>query len=405
MKKIKTLSMTKQILIGTLLGIIMGLIFKDKVIGIKIIGDIFLRLLMMSVVLLVMGAVIEAVGNLDYHVLGRLGGKMAFWFMLSTFLAAALGMILGKIFEPGKITAVATSSYVVKAVDQSPYDIFLNFFPTNIFSSMVTSNMIQIIVFSIIFGVALSIWHAEHKSCQVLGILKELNEIILKMISIIMKAAPIGICSLVAYTTGSTGIKVIIPLMKFLLVFAAGSCIHLIVVIVFVSLYCSVNPIRIAKKLTRMTLFAFATTSSAISLPIKMEDSENKLGVSKKVSRLVNPLGMTLNSNGLAMYLALSCIMISQFYGIEISVMNMIKIIVISTLACLGTVAVPGGGLIALTMVVPSLGLPIESIALLSGIDWFSGMFRTVLNVDIDALIAMIIAKDEKELDYKILNT
>ena len=264
--------------------------------------------------------------------------------------------------------------------------------------------MIQIIIFSIIFGVALSMWHEEHKSCQFLGILKEFNEIILKMIRIVMKAAPIGICALVAYTTGVTGIKAIIPLMKFLAVFAAGASIHLIVIIVFVSFYCKVNPIRIAKKLTRMTLFAFVTTSSAITLPIKMEDSENKLGVSKKMSRLVNPLGMTLNSNGLAMYLALSCIMIAEFYGVEISVMTMIKIIVLSTLACLGTVAVPGGGLIALTMVVPSLGLPIESIALLSGIDWFSGMFRTVLNVDIDALIAMIIAKDENELDYKILN-
>ena len=237
---------------------------------------------MMSVVLLVMGAVIEAVGNLDYHELGRLGGKMAFWFMSSTFLAAALGIVLGKIFTPGKITGVAKSAYVVKAADQSIYDIVLNFFPTNILSSMVDSNMIQVIVFSIIFGVALSIWHEEHKSCQFLGILKEFNEIILKMISIIMKAAPIGICALVAYTTGSTGIKVIIPLMKFLAIFAAGSSIHLIVVIVFVSFYCKVNPIRIAKKLTRMTLFAFATTSSAISLPIKMEDSENKLGVSKR---------------------------------------------------------------------------------------------------------------------------
>jgi len=404
MKKIKTISMTKQIMIGTILGILLGIIFKDNVIGIKIIGDVFLRLLMMSVVLLVMGAVIEAVGNLDYHELGRLGGKMAFWFMFTTFLAAVLGMILGKIFITGKITGVTASSYIVKATNQSAYDIVLDFFPSNVLSSMVNSNMIQVIVFSIIFGVALSIWHEEHKSCQFLGGLREFNEIILKMINIIMKAAPIGICALVAYTTGSTGIKVIIPLMKFLLIFALGSCLHLIFVIIFVSLYCNVNPIRVARKLSRMTLFAFTTTSSVISLPIQMEDSENKLGVSKKVSRLVLTLGMTLDSNGLAMYLALSCIMISQFYGIEISAVVMIKIVILSTLTCLGTVTVPGGGLVALTMVVPSLGLPIESIALLSGIDWFSGMFRTVLNVDIDVLIAMIIAKDEKELDYQILN-
>lgn len=404
MKKIKNISMSKQILIATFLGILLGIIFKDKISGIKILGDIFLRLVTMSVVLLIMGAVIEAVGNLDYHELGKLGAKMFFWFMFTTFLAATLGMVMGRIFISGKIIGISSGSYAIKAVDKSLYDIVLDFFPTNIFSSMVNSNMIQIIIFSVMFGVALSIWRTNHKDCQLLVMLKEFNEIILKMISIIMKVAPIGICAMVAYTTGSVGFKVILPLIKFLLIFIIGSCSYLILVIILVSLYCKASPIRVANKLIRMTVFAFTTTSSAITLPIQMEDSENKLGISKKVSRLVNPLGMTLNSNGLAMYLSFSCVMIAQFYGIQMSMMDMIKIVVLSTLACLGTVAVPGGGLVALTMVVPSLGLPVESIALLSGIDWFSGMFRTVLNVDIDVLIAMIIAKDEKELDYQILN-
>jgi len=193
---------------------------------------------MMPVVLLVMGAVIEAVGNLDYHELGRIGGKMFFWFMISTFLAAALGMVLGKIFMSGEIASVTQGNYIVETVDQSIYDIILNFFPSNIFSSMVDSNMIQVIVFSVIFGVTLSAWNAEHKDCKFLVMLKEFNGIILKMITIIMKIAPIGICALVAYTTGSTGIKVIIPLMKFLLIFAVGSCLHLIFVILFVSFYC-----------------------------------------------------------------------------------------------------------------------------------------------------------------------
>lgn len=404
MKKIKNISMSKQILIATFLGILLGVIFKDKIIGIKIFGDIFLRLVTMSVVLLIMGAVIEAVGNLDYHELGKLGAKMFFWFMFSTFIAASLGMVLGRIFTAGTITGISTGSYVVKTVNKSLYDIILDFFPANIFSSMVNSNMIQIIIFSIIFGIALSIWRTNHKDCKFLGILKEFNEIILKMVNIVMKVAPIGIFAMVAYTTGSAGFKVIIPLMKFLLIFIVSSCLYLILAVVVASLYCKVNPIRVAKKLVRMTVFAFTTTSSAITLPIQMEDSENKLGISKKVSRLVNPLGMTLNSNGLGMYLAFSCVMISQFYGIQMSMMDLLKIVILSTLACLGTVAVPGGGLVALSMVVPSLGLPVEGIALLSGIDWFSGMFRTVLNVDVDVLVAMKIAKDEKELDYQILN-
>ncbi len=135
-----------------------------------------------------------------------------------------------------------------------------------------------------------------------------------------------------------------------------------------------------------------------------MEDSEIKLGVSKRISRLVNPLGMALNSNGLSLYLSLACITLAQFFGMEMSMIELVRIVVLSTLACLGTVVVPGGGLVALATVLPAMGLPPESIALLAGIDWFSGMFRTVLNVDSDALVAMIIAVDEKELDYDIFN-
>jgi Na+/H+-dicarboxylate symporter len=359
---------------------------------------------MMSVVLLVMGAVIEAVGSLDHRELGRLGVKMFFWFTFTTIIAAALGIILGNIFVPGHITGVAASSYVAKAVDQSFYDIVINFFPTNILSSMVSGNMIQVIVFSLLFGVALSVWRVQKENCQFLGLLKEFNEIILKMVSNIMKAAPIGIFALMAYTTGSVGLKVLMPLLKFLGVFGAGSVLHLTLIVVFVALYCKVSPLKVAKKLSRMTIFAFTTTSSTLTLPIQMEDSETKLGVRKKISRLVITLGMTLDSNGLAMYLALACVMLAQFYGINISIMTMVKIVILSTLTCLGTVTVPGGGLVALAMVVPSLGLPLESIALLSGIDWFAGIFRTILNVDVDTLIAMIIAKDENELDYEILN-
>ncbi|MFT4007499.1 MAG: cation:dicarboxylase symporter family transporter, partial [Lacrimispora sp.] len=148
----------------------------------------------------------------------------------------------------------------------------------------------------------------------------------------------------------------------------------------------------------------FTTTSSAVTLPVEIEDSEKKLGISKKVTGIVIPLAMTLNSNGLAMFLALSCITISQIYGVPLHTTQLVRIIVLSTLSCLGTVTVPGGGLVALATVVPALGLPLESIAFLFSIDWFSGMFRTILNVDTDVLVAMIIAKDEKELDYEILN-
>lgn len=401
MKKIK-LSMTIQILIAMVLGILLGIVLGEKISGIKLIGDIFLRLIQMSVVLLIAGTVVEALGNLDSRELGKIGIKMFFWFITSTAVAACLGVVLGEIFKPGSgITLVAGNEVVVPAT-QGLYDMIVNFVPTNIIQAMSEGNMIQVIIFMSLFGIGLSQMKVEKEVSTLLDMVTAFNKVILRLVSIVMKLAPVGICCLIAYTTGTSGIKVLLPLIKFLGVFGLGSIIHLAICIFITAAYCKVNPLRICKNIANMSIIAFTTTSSAISLPVKMEDSESKLGVSKRISRLVNPLGMTLNSNGLAIFLTLACITVAQAFGIEMTMGNIINVAILSTLSCLGTVVVPGGGLVALTIVIPALGLPVEGIALLSGIDWFSGMFRTLLNVDIDALVSMLIAKDTGELDYDI---
>lgn len=401
MKKIK-LSMTMQILIAMVLGILLGLVFGERIVGIKVIGDIFLRLIQMSVVLLIAGSVVEALGNLDSKELGKLGFKIFFWFMTSTAIAACLGVVLGEIFKPGNgITLVAGQEIVVPPA-QSLYEMIVDFVPTNIIKAMSDGNMIQVIIFMSLFGVALSQIKVDKAVNSLLDMVSAFNKVILRLVSLVMNLAPIGICCLIAYTTGTAGVKVLLPLIKFLGVLGLGSIIHLAICILVAAAYCKVNPLRICSNIANMSIIAFTTTSSAISLPTKMGDSESKLGVSKRISRLVNPLGMTLNSNGLAIFLTLACITVAQAFGVEMSIGSILRVAVLSTLSCLGTVVVPGGGLVALTIVIPAVGLPIEGIALLSGIDWFSGMFRTLLNVDIDALASMLIAKDSKELDYDI---
>ncbi|WP_333651556.1 dicarboxylate/amino acid:cation symporter [Lacrimispora sp.] len=403
MKKIK-LSMTVQIIIGMIGGMLLGIGFGDKVKDIKLIGDIFLRLIQMSVVVMVMGAVIESVANLDPKDLGRFGIKMLFWFLLTTVIAAVIGGALGQLLLPGKGLTLPVSDQVVQVSDKGIYSMILDFLPSNIVESMASSNMIQVIVFSVLFGTSLGAYRIRKENSQLIRVIKEFNEVILGIVRRVMKLAPLGIGALLAYTAGATGIKVVMPLIKFLFVFGIGSLLYMVGMIAFVSFYCRAHPVNVVRKLFNMTMVAFTTTSSAVTLPTQMEDSEKKLGVSKKISGIVIPLAMTLNSNGLSMFLALSCITISQIYGIPLSGPQLVRIIVLSTLSCLGTVTVPGGGLVALATVVPALGLPLESIAFLFSIDWFSGMFRTVLNVDTDVLIAMIIAKDENELDYEILN-
>lgn len=400
----KRLNMTNKIMISMILGMVVGLIVGPAIAPVKVVGDIFLRLIQMSVVVLIMGAVIEAVGSLDPKELGKLGGKIFAWFMGLTALAAALGIGLGYIVKPGAGLNMDMGATAIAASEQTLSEMIVGFFPTNIIDAMAKANMIQVIIFSILFGLSLSVIGKQDKDNVVLNFIRHFNVAILNVVKMVMNLAPIGIFSLLAWVTGTIGVKVIIPLAKFLGSMAIGTVIYMIFLIFISAAYAKVSPVRLAKHLWKMTVVAFTTTSSAITLPTKMEDSEIKLGVSKRISRLVNPLGMALNSNGLSLYLSLACITLAQFFGMEMSMIELVRIVVLSTLACLGTVVVPGGGLVALATVLPAMGLPPESIALLAGIDWFSGMFRTVLNVDSDALVAMMIAVDEKELDYDIFN-
>lgn len=394
---------TFQILIALILGITAGLLIGPAVAPVKVIGDVFLRLIQMSVVVLVGGSVIESLGSLEAKEIGKLGGKTFLLFLVNTVVAAAFGILAAMLVNPGVGINMALPQSFAKVPSQTITEIILGFFPTNIMGSLSEGNMVQTIVFAIPFGIAISTIRAKNHEERVLPFIQDLNRVLVNVLKMVMKLAPIGIFSLMAWVTGTNGISVVKPLAKFLLTLGTTSLIYLMLIITLTAAYVKVSPIVLWKKMMTMTIMAFTTTSSAVTLPVKMDDSVNKLGVSPRISNLVNPLGMILNSNGLSMYLAIASLTLIQFYGIEATYGEIVKIVIISTLACLGTVVVPGGGLVALTIIVPVIGLPVESIALLAGIDWFSGMFRTVLNVDGDALAALAIAGSEKEIDYSIL--
>lgn len=405
MKKFMS-NITNQVLIATILGVVAGIAFPEIMVNFKFIGDVFLKLIQMSVVVLVMGAVIEAVGSLEPKELGKMGAKVFAWFMGSTVLAAALGVLLGLIVKPG--IGIDTSGMEIEIIEGSSMTIFdtiTGFFPSNIIKSMAEGNMIQVIVFAVLFGLALSLIKDEGKNIMLLEFIKVFNNAVLKMVTMIMKLAPIGIFALIAPVIGQVGVSVLMTLAKFLIAFGIGTVIFMLLWTIITAAYCRVSPAKLASNMWRMTVVALTTTSSAVTLPVQLEDGKNKLGISDRISKFVMPLGMSLNSNGLAMFLALAIVTFSQFYNIPMSIGGLTNAIILSTLATLGTVVVPGGGLVALAMVLPALGLPTESIALLAGIDWFSGMFRTVLNVDADTTVALIIAKDENELDYDIFNS
>jgi proton glutamate symport protein len=403
--KFKKVNMTVQIMIAMVLGVVVGTLFKEKVQGIKLLGDIFLRLIQMSIILLVMGQIIEAVGSLNPKELGKQGIKVIIIFLVTSFLAASFGMLMGIMLKPGAGIDLSSLSSGVK-IDTSTIgtvsDTVLGFFSTNVIKSMADGVIVQAIIFAILFGVALSYMRIEKENSKLLEIVVEFNKVILGMISIIMKIAPIGIFSLIASTIGKVGVEVILPLSKYLGIYGLATFIYLAISFVIVSIYCKIHIGKLIKGMTQMSLMALATTSSAVTLPTEMKDAREKLGIGERVTKLVLPLGMTLNSNGSAMHMAFTIVTISQIYGVTYSGAQYLYIAALATLVSLANAVVPGAGLVSLAIIVPQMGLPIEAIALFAGVEWFVGMLRTILNVDSDTFTALIIAKSDNEIDYDV---
>jgi Na+/H+-dicarboxylate symporter len=403
--KFKKVNMTVQIMIAMVLGVVVGTLLNEKIQGIKLLGDIFLRLIQMSIILLVMGQIIEAVGSLNPKELGKQGIKVIIIFLVTSFLAASFGMLMGIMLKPGAGIDLSSLSSGVR-IDTSTIgavsDTVLGFFSSNVIKSMADGVIVQAIIFAILFGVALSYMRIEKENSKLLEIVVEFNKVILGMISIIMKIAPIGIFSLIASTIGKVGVEVILPLSKYLGIYGLATFIYLAISFVIVSIYCKIDIRKLIKGMTQMSLMALATTSSAVTLPTEMKDAREKLGIGEKVTKLVLPLGMTLNSNGSAMHMAFTIVTISQIYGVTYSGAQYLYIAALATLVSLANAVVPGAGLVSLAIIVPQMGLPIEAIALFAGVEWFVGMLRTILNVDSDTFTALIIAKSENEIDYEV---
>ena len=391
---------TAQMLLATVLGIAAGLIFKEKIASIKFIGDIFLRLVSMCVVPLIMGQIIEAVGTPDPKDLGRVGGKTVAIFAVSSLLAAIFGIVLTVIFKPGSgIIIPKTADLSIEVPDTNFINTLVGFVPSNIVDAMAKGTIIQVIVFSLFFGVALAMYPKQDKKALFLNSLGTFNDIIMKIINYVMVLAPVGIGILLASTIGQMGSQVILPLIKYLLVFTLGIVIFMILWLVVVTTKTRLNVFHLIRKITPMSILAIATTSSAVTLPTAMKDTREKIGVSDYVTNLVLPLGMPLNSNGAAMHMAITAITIAQIYGVQYNVGNYFYIALMATLLSLANAVAPGADLVSLAIIVPQLGLPIESIAIFAGVGWFVGALRTILNVDSDVFTAILVADSENELD------
>ncbi|MEI3357433.1 dicarboxylate/amino acid:cation symporter [Dorea formicigenerans] len=405
-KKRFSISLTTQILIATAGGIVFGSLVGEWASNLKFIGDIFIRLIQMSVVLLVMSAVASAVGGGDGQDVGKMGFHTFKWIIIFTVISAGLGVALSMLLQPGIGVEIASAADVANSSVEtgSIQDTILGFVPTNIINSMAEGSMVPCIVFSLFFGVAMGAYAKESGNRNIIEWVQGINGVITNIIKIVMNVAPIGIFCLLANVAGTTGFKVIIPMLKFLLVLLIGDAIQFLLFGPFTAAVTKVNLFKMPKKFAKMSMMAVTTTSGAICLPTKMEDEVTKFGISRKVADFTGPITMSMNSCGAAQCYVAAIFFMAQSTGIQMTPYQMGMAILLSCLMCLGTISVPGGSVIVYTFLATSLGLPLESIAVLIGIDWFAGMFRTLMNVDVDVLIGLLVASKLGELDRDVYN-
>lgn len=411
----KKTSLANKILIALILGLIFGIVANtlfpealnstlSKWVLVPI-GNIFLRGIKLIVVPLVLFSLIVGTASLgDIRKLGRIGGKIITYYLATTALAITIAIILAKITNPG-IGLNLTKPTEFKAT-QPPFimDIFVNMVPTNPFDSLVKGEMLQVIVFSILFGISITL--VGEKAKGLLNLIEQANEVCLKLIGVVMLFAPYGVFALISNVIMSQGIKVILPLLKYGFTVLFALLLQLILVYgTALTVIGRVNPITFFKKFWTVMVVAFSTSSSNATLPVTLKTCEEKLGIPESIASFTIPLGATINMDGTAIMQGVATIFIAQIFGIDLTVKQLLIVVLTATLASIGTAGVPSAGIVMLTMVLQQIGVPVEGIALIIPIDRILDMCRTVVNVTGDAVGTTIVANSEKELDITTYNT
>ncbi len=407
-RKPRRLPITLKILIGFILGILFGFIASPFIPDspvlsnyvmpfIDLTGKIFLRLLMMLIVPLVFTSLVAGASSVgDVRKLGRMGLKTFFLYLITTAVAIIIGIFAGNIFRPGVGMNIPGHLHAPIAENKPLADVILEIFPSNPIASMVNANMLQIIVFAMFLGIACVI--AGEQGKKISDLFAGISEIIYKIVMIVMSFAPYGVFALIAGTAAEFGITILAPFAKFIAAVYIGSIVHAgLIYSLMIIFFCKKSPAWFFKGIQEAGITAFVTRSSSGTIPITLSNVRENLGVSESVSSFVIPLGATVNMDGAALYQGVCALFIAQAFNVPLTFTMQLKIIAIATLASIGSAGVPGAILIMLTMVLTSIGLPLEGVALVAGIDVILDAARTTLNVMGDAAVCAVVASSEGE--------
>ncbi len=414
----KKIGLTTKIFIALLAGAIVGVLMhymipegyvRDTIIvnGIFfVLGTGFIRLMQMLVVPLVFCSLVcgsMAIG--DTKTLGKVGIKTIIFYLCTTALAVCLALSVASIINPGlgmekanletgEETSMETISFA---------DTILNMIPKNIFSSLSNGDMLPIIVFALFVGVLLA--KVGNKASTVSNFFSQFNELMMEMTMAVMKVAPIGVFCLIAKTFAGIGLEAFLPMIKYMvsvMIALALQCFVVYQLLLFG--FTKLNPFKFIKKFFPVMAFAFSTSTSNATIPMSIDTLHKKMGVSKQISSFTIPLGATINMDGTSIMQGVAVIFIAQAYGIHLTPAQLATVVATATIASIGTAGVPSVGLVTLTMVLNSVGLPTEGIALIMGIDRILDMLRTAVNITGDAVCTTIVSKQQGAFDKKVFD-
>ncbi|UPQ89323.1 dicarboxylate/amino acid:cation symporter [Vibrio sinaloensis] len=412
----KPMSLTSRVILGMVAGILTGFVirslfadngFVDAYIvnGLfEVGGKVFVASLKMLVVPLVFVSLVCGTSSLkDLSTLGRMGGKTLAFYIITTAVAITLALTMGHVFQPGAGADLTAASSFQSAEAPSLGQVIIDMFPTNPISAMAEGKTLQVIVFALLFGIAISA--AGKPGERIAAFFSDLNEVIMKLVAILMHLAPFGVFFLMAKLFTGLGLGAIVNLAEYFLVLAGTLVLHgLVTYSVMLKGFTGLSPITFLKKMEDAVMFAFSTASSNATIPVTMETAKNRMGVDNRISSFTVPLGATVNMDGTAIMQGVATAFIAQAFNIDLTMGDYLMVIVTATLASIGTAGVPGVGLVMLAMVLNQVGLPLEGIALIMGVDRLLDMIRTAVNITGDSAVTVIVAKSEGALDETRFN-
>ncbi len=397
----KKLGLAWQMMIGLVVGIIVGAMVDTQFAQtwFKPLGDLFIRLIRMVVVPLVIATIIAgAAGISDTSKLGRVALKTLLIYAITTAISVAVGLIFASAIQPGVGLDLSTEGLKAKEIVPPPLvDTLLNIVPINPIEAMAKGSMLQIIFFAVMFGFALSALGERAK--PVLNFFEVVGDTMIRVTGTVMRFAPIGVFGLIAFTVSRHGLSVLLPLGSLILSsFLATVFFVCVILLPMVRIFSKIPVMKFVKGIFEPWLVAFTTCSSAAALPANL-DSTRRLGATKAISSFSIPLGNTINMNGTAIYMGVCAVFAAEVFGIPMDMTTKLTVVVMGVLAAVGTAGVPGAGLIMTTIVFTQIGIPLEAVALIAGVDRILDMIRTSINVVGDAASAVVVTAMEGELN------